>query len=132
MTSLTGGNGPGGAGDVSRSFHLKQGTVFSYLRLTYRLTLWQIHRCFRDLGNPWVVLLVERLSHSTSLQGEVKSSLKKTTKCVSVRIFLFIMLGFLLCFLLTILKFCTTLIVELPILSSKEPRTTNSNLKINQ
>ena len=42
MAFLTGGKGPGGVEDVSGSFHPKQGTVFSYLSLTYRLTFWQI------------------------------------------------------------------------------------------
>lgn len=84
MTFLTGGKGPGGVGDVSSSFHPKQGTVFSYLRLTSQLTFWQIHRCFGDPGDPWVMLLAERLSHSTSLQGEGKNYLRKTTQCISV------------------------------------------------
>lgn len=75
----------GGAGDVSSSFHPKQATVFSYLRLTYQLT-WQIRHCFGDPGDPCVMLLVEGLSHSTSLQGEVKNYLRKITKCVSAGI----------------------------------------------
>lgn len=87
MTLLTGGKGLGGEGDVSSSFHPKQGSVFSCLQLTYRLTFWQIHRCFGDPGDPWVMLSVKRWSHATSPQGEVKNYLRKTTKCLSVGIF---------------------------------------------
>ena len=90
MTFLTRGKGHEVAGVVSSSFHPKQGTVCSYLRLTYWLAFWQLHRCFGDPGNPRVMLLAERFSHSTPLQGEVKNYLRKTTKYTSQ--FLFLML----------------------------------------
>lgn len=61
-----------GAGDVSSSLQPKTGSCGFVVKTDTPAELLANSPCFEDPGDPWVRLLVDRLSCSTSLQAEVK------------------------------------------------------------